>query len=198
MPPPLSPALSPPAGRGGFADCADCLIGSQPNFLRLVFVPPPGVRARRRRAWAGSRAARTRPNRRPRRRRCTTSEPSNARRAARGRATRQATLSSSRVVAWTIVSISASTTGSAMPDRLREPSIVAAWRAQKHPQLGARRHAAAERRGDDVEIEVLGAALVLRRVDDARMRVDAELAQVLLERRPCAAAARRKNRGTRS
>ena len=47
---------------------------------------------------------------------------------------------------------------------------------------------AAKGGGDNVEIEALGAALVLRRIDDARMGVDAELLQILLERRRHAAA----------
>ena len=55
-------------------------------------------------------------------------------------------------------------------------------RRKDGPKVNARRKRAARRRGHHVEIKRVGAALVLRGINDAISRLDAELAEVLDER----------------
>ena len=75
------------------------------------------------------------------RRPCTTAAPSSGRRAARGRGRARPSPARARDLASTTLSISASTTGSLMPARLKLPSMRGGVRAPVALQLDARRQA---------------------------------------------------------
>ena len=136
----------------------------------------------------GARAGRRRPNGRPSAVSCTTSAPNIGRRAARGRARGRRCRARSRELRRAIVSISASTTGSATPARLREPFCAAAADAidarSSAPGVGE----PPKRFGDDVEIERFEAALVLRGIDDAQVAPRRRAAEILRRKASYAAA----------
>ena len=143
------------------------LHASAPNadLLRLRLRPTTRCRARRRRASAGARAARRRPNRRPRPCRDTTSAPNSGPARSTRSSARQAALSSSRDLRGRRSSRSArrrrdrrrrrdcaSRSGCGGLERRRRP-------ADSTPGVVE----PPKRRGDDVEVEGVGAALVSAR-----------------------------------
>ncbi len=78
------------------------------------------------------------------------------------------------------------------------PGRLGGLRAVDDAQAVARRRRAGERAARHVEVELVHAALILRRVDDARARVDAEPLQIGLEGLRVRLQRDSGNRGTRS
>jgi len=109
---------------------------------------------------------------------------------------RQIKVNCSRVSATKAFSIKASTTLLAIPETLREPGRLAASDPKCRPHALARRQAEAEARGHDVIVEIVEAPLILRRIDNAVARFDAEKLQVLMNGAVCGSRALSKSRNS--